>query len=136
MKHRNRHYSKTYNKNANLNIQVKKHNNTQKNNEVGEIYEIPEKFIFSPTTCASSEENKKAVNCSTNNINTEINENTSDNNNFFNGLLDKILNDDFLLIGIIAILLIERFNLKKSGADKNILNEYDLMIAALIYIYF
>lgn len=132
MKRRNRRYNKYGNQN-------KKPSNIQSNKEIREIYEIPEKFIFSPTTCASSEENKKATNHIKNNIeinNSENNIEKSENINFLNGLLDKILNDDFLIIGIIAILLIERFNLKKSGADKNILNEYDLMIAALIYIYF
>ena len=107
MKRRNRYYK--------IGKQIKNPPKKQFIKETESIYEIPEKIIFSPTTCASSEENKKAEN---------------------NGLLDKILNDDFLLIGLIAILLIERFNLKKSGADKNTLNEYDLMIAALIYIYF
>ncbi|MBE7057479.1 MAG: hypothetical protein E7387_00040 [Ruminococcaceae bacterium] len=117
MKRRNRYYK--------IGKQIKNPPKKQFIKETESIYEIPEKIIFSPTTCASSEENKKAEN-----------NNTSNSNNFFNGLLDKILNDDFLIIGLIVILLIERFNLKKSGADKNTLNEYDLMIAALIYIYF
>lgn len=129
MKHRNRRYNK-------FSKITKKTLNNQTNKNIGGIYEIPEKIIFPPTTCASSEENKKAENCNKDNKDSDSNINKSENNNFFNGLLDKILNDDFIIIGIIAILIIERFNLKKSGADKNILNEYDLMIAALIYIYF
>ena len=51
-------------------------------------------------------------------------------------LIDKILSDDFIIIALIVILIMERLNLKKDGADKNVLGDYDLMIAALIYIYF
>lgn len=129
MKRRNRRYTK-------FSKITKNPLNNQNNKDIGGIYEIPEKIIFSPTTCASSEENKKAENCFKTIKDSDSNIDKSENNNFLNGLLDKILNDDFIIIGLIGILLIERFNLKKSGADKNILNEYDLMIAALIYIYF
>ena len=117
MKRRNRQHYK-YNK---IKVQSKNLSKTQIKTDINEIYEIPEKIIFSPTTCASSEENKNAEN---------------DGNKLINGLLDKIFNDDFLILGIIAVLVIERLNLKKNGTDKSILNEYDLMIAALIYIYF
>ncbi len=51
-------------------------------------------------------------------------------------LLDNILSDDLILIALIAILVIERFNLKKNGADKNMLSDYDLLIMALLYIFF
>lgn len=44
------------------------------------------------------------------------------------------ISDDFILIALIVILVIERFNLKKSGADKNKLSDYDMMIVALVYL--
>ena len=95
----------------------KKKNNIIKINNLNKSdnYEIPSQFIFSPTTCASSEKNKN-----------------EEKSNF----IDKILSDDFIIIALIVILIMERLNLKKDGADKNVLGDYDLMIAALIYIYF
>jgi len=134
MKRRYRKHKK-YNKFTNQRKNISK---TQTNTGNEKNYEIPEKIIFSPTTCASSKKNKKAANnssCNNDNKNSENIINKSDYN-FINSILDKILNDDFIIFGIIAVLLIERFNLKKSGADNNVLREYDLMIAALIYIYF
>ena len=98
------------------NQRKKKNSNIKTNNlNKSDNYEIPSQFIFSPTTCESSEENKKDE---------KLN------------LIDKILSDDFIIIALIVILIIERLNLKKDGADKNVLADYDLMIAALIYIYF
>lgn len=134
MKRRYRKHKK-YNKFTNQRKNISK---TQTNTGNEKNYEIPEKFIFSPTTCASSKKNKKAANnssCNNDNKNSENIINKSDYN-FINSILDKILNDDFIIFGIIAVLLIERLNLKKSGADNNVLREYDIMIAALIYIYF
>ena len=122
MKRRYRKHKK-YNKFTNQSKNLQK---TQINIANEKNYEIPEKLIFSPTTCASSKENKKAAN----------NSSCNSDYNFINSILDKILNDDFIILGIIAVLLIERFNLKKSEADNNLLREYDLMIATLIYIYF
>ena len=102
---------------------MKRRNHRKKKNNIIKInnliksdnYEIPSQFIFSPTTCASSEKNKN-----------------EEKSNF----IDKILSDDFIIIALIVILIMERLNLKKDGADKSVLGDYDLMIAALIYIYF
>ena len=49
--------------------------------------------------------------------------------------LDSLLSEDFILIALIALLIMERFQLKKNGADKSKLNDYDLMILALLYIF-
>lgn len=79
-----------------------------KNTNFKKKYEIPEQFVFLPTTEHSSKENKKA----------------------------ELLTDDIIIIGIILILIIERINLKKEDPNNKNLSDYDLMIAALIYIYF
>lgn len=49
--------------------------------------------------------------------------------------LDSLLSEDFILIALIALLIMERIQLKKNGADKSKLNDYDLMILALLYIF-
>lgn len=112
-------------------------------------------FIFEPMTNASSEKNRNAENahnecdeCKTINknsdniINNDIitdsnNDNTKKENilDTVNKFIDKILNDDFLIIALIVIIFYERNKLKNAGTDKNILNDYDMMIAALIYLF-
>lgn len=112
-------------------------------------------FIFEPMNKVSSEKNRNAENarndcedCKTINKDSENiinndkiidsnNENTKKENilDTVNKFIDKILNDDFLIIALIGIIFYERNKLKNAGTNKNILNDYDMMIAALIYLF-
>lgn len=121
MKRRNRRYYGNYNKKNNLRLKL----------DINEdIYEIPNKIVIPPTTCTSSEKNKKAKN--------EHKISESDINNKFNikNVIDTIFKEEFIIIALIIILIYERMNLKNNNCDKETLSDYDFMIAALIYIYF
>ena len=48
----------------------------------------------------------------------------------------KILIILIIIIALIGLLIYEVINLKKENADNDIIFEYEIMIAALIYIYF
>ena len=82
--------------------------------------------------------NKNSDNIINNDIITDSNNDNTKKENILdtvNKFIDKILNDDFLIIALIAIIFYERNKLKNAGTDKNILNDYDMMIAALIYLF-
>lgn len=96
--------------------------NTQRTNQKCTAENV---IVFSPTTCPSSE--KSGI------LNFNLKKLT---NLDLDHLLDHLLSDDLILIALIAVLIIERYNLKKSGADKNKLSDYDLTIMALLYIFF
>ncbi len=80
-------------------------------------FNLEEVIVFSPTGCRSSEKNAK-----------EKNEDGSPAFSAFSL-------DDIILPVLIGILIYERYDLKKSGASKEELTDYDHMIASLIYIY-
>lgn len=104
--------------------------NNRKNHQKSDVYKIPNKIVFSPTSNVSSEKNKN---------DTEVKNLTENNKNqkFDIGhLIDKIFTDDFIIIALIGLLIYEVINLKKENADNDIIFEYEIMIAALIYIYF
>ena len=105
-------------------------NHYRKKHQKTDVYKIPNKIILSPTKNESLDKNKNT------NISEEITENNKQSKIDIGHLIDKIFSEDFLLIGLIAILIFEVMNLKKENTDKNIIFEYELMIAALIYIYF
>lgn len=103
-------------------------------------------IVFSPTTCPSSE--KKRNDSGDKIFPSKQKKQHSDGGGILNfnlkkltnldldHFLDQLLSDDLILIALIAVLIIERYNLKKSGADKNKLSDYDLTIMALLYIFF
>lgn len=105
-------------------------NHYRKKRQKSDVYKIPNKIIFSPTKNESLEKNKNTYKSEKNT------ENIKESKIDIGQLIDKIFSEDFLLIGLIAILIFEVMNLKKENTDKNIIFEYELMIAALIYIYF
>lgn len=119
--------------------------------ESRENYSAENVIVFSPTTNRSSEKKENAHTDHTYKEKIKHSEkktkhvqsnkdpnNTSKLNDSINKLfntLDNILTDDLILIALIAILIFERNKLKKTGADKNEISDYDYMIAALIYIF-
>lgn len=102
----------------------------KKKHQKSDVYRIPNKIVFSPTSNTLSEEIK----------------NSTESKNFIKidnqskldvgKIIDKIFSEDFLIIGLIALLIFEVINLKKDNADSNTIYDYELMIAVLIYIYF
>ena len=98
-------------------------------------------IVFSPTTCASSEKKandskqaapikKKEKSKSGGLLNLNLPKLPQlDPENLLDGL-----SDDFILMALIAILIYERFQLKKDGAGKDALSDYDFMILSLLYI--
>ena len=99
-------------------------------------------IVFSPTTNRSSEKNR---NDCTEKKQEPPKEKKKESGLFHFDLkkltdinLDQFfdsLSDDFILLALIALLLFERFQMKKNGADKSELSDYDLMIMALAYIF-
>ena len=85
-------------------------------------------IVFSPTACPSSEKKQ----CAPEELCGQKSELADLDVDRF---LDSLLSEDFILIALIALLIMERFQLKKNGADKSKLNDYDLMILALLYIF-
>ena len=98
-------------------------------------------IVFSPTTNRSSEKNRN---------DSEKKQEAPKEKKKESGLfhfdlkkltdinLDRIfdsISDDIILLALIAVLLFERFQMKKNGADKSELSDYDLMIMALAYIF-
>ena len=117
--------------------------NTQRTNQKCTAENV---IVFSPTTCPSSEKKgndsgdkisgatqKKQHSGGGGILNFNLKKLT---NLDLDHLLDHLLSDDLILIALISVLIIERYNLKKSGADKNKLSDYDLTIMALLYIFF
>ncbi|MFR1519145.1 MAG: hypothetical protein ACLSUL_10110 [[Ruminococcus] torques] len=125
---------------------MKKNHNMQR---TGQNCAAENVIVFSPTTCPSSEKKEKdAAPSNSQNPQPPKKQSASSGGGFLNfnlkkltnldldHLLDSLLSDDLILIALIAVLVIERHNLKKNGADKNKLSDYDLTIMALLYIYF
>ena len=101
-----------------------------------EKYTAENVIVFSPTSCTSSAKKEKAP------ADEKMHENVCNNKTKLNDTISKLLqkfddiiNDDLILIVIICLLLYERNVLKKKGASKNEISDYDYMIAALIYIF-
>lgn len=123
---------KRYNQYSNTINNIDRKTNDNINSEKSGKNKTEEVFVFPPTTYASSE--KKENDKNKYNKHEKKDFSLSDLN--IGDFLDKVLNEDFLIPALIIILIFERMNLKKSGADKNLLSDYDLMIGMLIYIYF
>ena len=112
-------------------------------------------FIFEPMNKVSSEKNRNAQNVHNKSDESKTkykeSENIANNGKItnykkdeskkqniidtINNFLDKILSDEILIMALIAIIFYERNKLKNTGTNKNILNDYDMMIAALIYLF-
>lgn len=130
---------------------IEQNNQLNKNDNYNEKNEF---FVFEPMNKVSSEKNrnaqnvhnesdesktkyKKSENIANNGKITNYEKDESKKQNIIdtiNNFLDKILSDEILIMALIAIIFYERNKMKNTGADKNILNDYDMMIAALIYL--
>ena len=105
-------------------------------------------IVFSPTACPSSEKKQCAPEalCGSKSDAPAAKKDAAGSGFFslpfkkladldMDRFLDSLLSEDFILIALIALLIMERIQLKKNGADKSKLNDYDLMILALLYIF-
>lgn len=130
---------------------IEQNNQLNKNDNYNEKNEF---FVFEPMNKVSSEKNRNAQNVHNKSDESKTKYKESENiaNNVkitnykkdeskkqniidtINNFLDKILSDEILIMALIAIIFYERNKMKNTGADKNILNDYDMMIAALIYL--